>query len=97
MKTSDLPYQIIDHTADVGIIIKGTDLNDRFIRAAYTVTDPMMEGNIGENGALREITVKGEGLPELLVRWLGEVLYLFAGEKWITDTVEISALSPTKL
>ena len=97
MKRTDLNYQIIDHIADLGIIVKGTDLKDLFIRAAYAMTDLMVEGDIGENGALREITIKGEDLPDLMVRWLGEVLYLFAGERLITDTVEIGTLSPTKL
>jgi SHS2 domain-containing protein len=32
-----------------------------------------------------------------MVRWRGELLYLFAGEKLIANTIEISTHSATKL
>ena len=70
-------YQIIDHTADLGIIVKGADLKDLFIRAAYAMMDLMVEGDIEGKGVRRELTVEAEDVPDLMVRWLGEVLYLF--------------------
>jgi len=42
MNFNSLSYQIIDHTADLGIIVKGTDEKNLFIRAAQAMTDLMV-------------------------------------------------------
>jgi SHS2 domain-containing protein len=39
-------YQIIDHTADLGIIVKGPDVKNLFIHAARAMTDLMVKGEI---------------------------------------------------
>ena len=46
---------------------------------------------------MKEISVTAEDLSDLMVRWLGEILYLFVVEKLAVDTVAINALSPTQL
>ena len=90
-------YQIIDHTADLGIIVKGADLKDLFIRAAYAMMDLMVEGDIGEKGVRRELAIQGDDLPDLMVRWLGEVLYLFEAENLLVAKIEITSLSERRL
>ena len=42
MNSNSLNYEIIDHTADLGIVVKGVDVKDVFIRAAYAMTDLMI-------------------------------------------------------
>jgi len=37
-----LTYQIIDHIADLGIIVKGRDIENLFILAAQAMTDLMV-------------------------------------------------------
>ncbi|MBW1673223.1 MAG: archease [Deltaproteobacteria bacterium] len=37
MNFNSLNYQIIDHTADLGIIVEGTDEKNLFIRAAQAM------------------------------------------------------------
>lgn len=46
MNSTPLDYQIIDHTADLGIIVKGPDVKSLFINAAQAMTDLMVEGEI---------------------------------------------------
>ena len=83
MNATDLNYQIIDHTADLGIVVNGVDVKDVFIRAAYAMTDLMVKADINEKGAKRKVLVEGEDFPDLMVRWLSEILYLFDGEHLI--------------
>jgi len=90
-------YQIIDHTADLGIIVEGTDEKNLFIRAAQAMTDLMVEGDISKKTVIKDVLVEGEDLPDLMVRWLGEVLYLFDGEKLIVNSIEIKSISPITL
>jgi SHS2 domain-containing protein len=97
MSPTSPSYQIIDHTADLGIIVRGPDVKGLFINAALAMTDLMVKGHFGGKRTLKEISVTAEDLSDLIVRWLGEILYLFAAEKLAVDTVAINALSPTQL
>lgn len=97
MSATTPPYQIIDHTADLGISVRGPDVGGLFSNAARAMTELMVKGDLGDKRTLREVSVDSEDYPDLMVRWLGEVLYLFFAEKLITDTVEIKAIAPTQL
>jgi SHS2 domain-containing protein len=97
MKLTPLSYSIIDHTADLGIIVKGVDEKDVFIRAAQAMTDLMVKGDISKKTVIKDVLVEGEDFPDLMVRWLGEILYLFHGEKLIVNSIKIKSISPIKL
>ena len=97
MNTAPLTYQIIDHTADLGIIVKGVDEKDVFIRAAYAMTDLMVKGDISKKTVIKDVSIQGEDFPDLIVKWLGEILYLFHGEKLLVHSIEIKSISPITL
>ncbi len=97
MNSTSLDYQIIDHIADLGIIVKGPDVENLFIFAAQAMTDLIVKGGISEKTATRDVLVEGEDFPDLMVRWLGEVLYLFEGENLIVNSIEIKSISPIQL
>ena len=97
MYSTPLTYQIIDHTADLGIIVKGPDVKSLFILAAQAMTDLMVKGDISEKTAIRDVLVEGEDFPDLMVRWLGEILYLFEGENLMVHSIEIKSISPIQL
>jgi len=97
MNYTHLSYQIIDHTADLGIIVDGTDEKNLFVRAAQAMTDIMVEGDISKKTVIKDVLVEGEDFPDLMVRWLGEILYLFDGENLIVNSIKIKSISPIKL
>jgi SHS2 domain-containing protein len=97
MNFTPLTYQIIDHTADLGIIVQGTDEKNLFIRAAQAMTDLMVKGDISKKTVIKDVSLQGEDFPDLMVRWLGEILYLFDGENLIVNSIKIKSISPTKL
>jgi SHS2 domain-containing protein len=97
MSTAAPSYRIIDHTADLGIIVTGPDVGGLFISAARAMIDLMVKGDLGDKRAFREVSMSSEDYPDLIVRWLGEVLYLFAGDKLIVDSIEIKELNPTQI
>jgi SHS2 domain-containing protein len=90
-------YEIIDHTADLGIIVKGGNIKELFVNAANAMTDLMVKADIREKGAKRRLIVEGEDLPDLMVRWLSEVLFLFNGEHILVSAMEIGSINPTRL
>ena len=97
MNSNPVSYEIIDHTADLGMVVKGADARDLFTNAAYAMTDLMIEGDMGGKGAKRRITIEGDDYSDLMVRWLGEILYLFAAEKLLARRIVIKSMSPTRL
>jgi len=90
-------YEIIDHTADLGIIVKGPDVEQLFIRAALAMTELMVKGDSSDIVSTSEVVVQGEDFPDLMVRWLGEILYLFEGEDLIVHSIEIKSIGPVQL
>jgi len=86
-------YEIIDHTADFGIEVWGADLKELFENAAYAMFDTLTDTE--ELNALSEISVNvtGEDWPDLMVNWLRELLYLWAGKGLLVKTARISSIS----
>ena len=97
MNATDLNYQIIDHTADLGILVKGANIKDLFVNAADAMMDLMVKADVSDKGAKRKVLVEGEDFPDLMVRWLSEILYLFDGEHIVVSAIEISSISPMQL
>ncbi len=74
-----ISYQLIDHTADIGIKVKGRDLKSLFVNAAKAMFDVMVERGKGVRAVglkKMKIEVEGDSLEELFIRWLNELLSL---------------------
>ncbi|MBW2610481.1 MAG: archease [Deltaproteobacteria bacterium] len=95
MTTPD--YTLLDHTADLGIKIKGTDQKDLFKSAGKALMHLLVKINPSEKQTPMKISVSGDDLEDLMVRWLGEILYLFEGENLVVTSIEIESLSPSRL
>ena len=44
-----------------------------------------------------KISLDGNDLPDLMVKWLSEILYLFEGEKLIVNEIFINSISSNKI
>ena len=69
-------FQILDHTADVGLAVRGRDLKDCFETAARGMESIRVETRTVQGLEIRRICVEAETLEELLLKWLREILYL---------------------
>jgi SHS2 domain-containing protein len=96
-KGKAIDYLLIDHTADMGFEIKGSDLVNLFEKAGKALIH-MMFGLIPATGAdAIKISLIGDDLSDLMVRWLTEILYLFEGERLVTTDIVIDSLSSTTI
>jgi SHS2 domain-containing protein len=93
MTTPD--YTLLDHTADLGIKIRGTELVDLFENAGRALVHLILKIKSPGKTTPLNLSLSGDDLPDLMVRWLGEILYLFEGENLVVTSVNIGALSPS--
>jgi SHS2 domain-containing protein len=90
-------FTFIDHTADLGIRVRGKNMKDLFEEAARTMIRIMVSRVSGKINKTIKISINALDLEDLMVRWLGELLYLFEGEKKIMKNVQIDTISETHL
>jgi len=88
-----MKYELIDHTADFGIRVFSADLQTLFADAACALYDVITELELVEGLNDIDICVSGDDLPDLMVNWLREVLYLWTGKQELVKTVKILSLS----
>lgn len=90
-------FTLLDHTADLGIIVRGTNLRTLFEVAAKSMMYIMVKGKPVDTTKTFNLSVEGYDLADLMVRWLGEILYLFEGEHELVTGVEITSVSHSHL
>jgi SHS2 domain-containing protein len=78
-------------------MITGTNPEDLFRRAAQAITEIMFRINRIKGAESLEVSLDGEDLADLMVRWLGEILYLFDGEQKIVSDISLLKVSRTHL
>lgn len=91
-------FEILDHTADIGIAAYGKTKREVFINAARG----MFEIIAGETKNLEEnfydkINLEADNLEGLLFGWLNELLYISETKLVILNKYEIKKLSDNKI
>jgi len=69
-------YDLIDHTADVGVKAYGKNLSEAFEHAAKAMFDIITDNSEIETVGQYTILLDAHDLEQLLVDWLSELLYL---------------------
>ena len=90
-------FEILNHTADVGIIAYGADINEAFANAAKGMFSLITELEDVEEVMHRDIELTAPDQESLLVGWLNELIYLFDAENIIFKRFDITRLSNTHL
>lgn len=92
------PYEIIEHTADVGLRANGTTKKELFQNAARgmfaIISGDERRDNV-TSGTRKTIQIKKEvdTLEELLVDWLSELLYIFNKENILFKSFSVHELN----
>ncbi len=70
-------YEIIEHTADIGIRVKAKGLKELFSKTALSMFDIIAQPSAQSPVSKEiEIKLKADDLDELFVTWLNELLSL---------------------
>jgi Uncharacterized conserved protein len=91
-------YKTFDHTADIGIEIRGKTRKELFGNAVAAMFDVMVDWpsedkrlfSVEEIKPLEEkrIKITGNDLEDTLINFLREALYLFNGQGWLIKSCE---------
>jgi len=77
MKPSKKRFELIEHTADTGLVASGSTLAEAFANAAYGMFSIIADmANVRESES-RKVEVRADDAEMLLVDWLNELLYIF--------------------
>jgi SHS2 domain-containing protein len=89
--------QHLDHTADAGIIVQATTLEELFARAAWAMFSLLTDVPIIQPRLSTRLSVEATDRPALLVRWLAELNFLHVTRHELYCRFDILSLSDTQL
>ena len=90
-------FEIIDHTADVGIRAYGANMNQAFANAARALFSLITELDDVDEVLHRDTKLTAPDEESLLVEWLNELIYLFDVENILFKRFDITQLNNTQL
>ncbi len=90
-------YEQIDHTADVGLLVRGETLSLLFENAALGLFDVISGLDSIEPREERLVTVEAPGREELLVRWLSELNFIFSTEGMLFCAFHVASITDERL
>jgi SHS2 domain-containing protein len=90
-------FEVVEHTADIGIRVRATDLPNLFVTAAQGLTSLITEPATVNPTETREIRLEAEDRESLLVEWLNELIYLTEAQGIVFAQYEIDEMSDTTL
>jgi SHS2 domain-containing protein len=90
-------FEIVDHTADVGIRAYGASMNQAFANAAKALFSLIAELDNVDEVLHRDIELVAPDQESLLVEWLNELIYIFDAENIVFKRFDITQLNSTRL
>jgi len=89
-------FEIINHTADIAIAAYGADMKKAFANAALGMFSIIADVDKVNEEIKRDVEVTADGLKDLIVSWLNELLFICEIEKILFKRFDISELTETK-
>jgi SHS2 domain-containing protein len=90
-------FEIIEHTADVGIRAFGETLAEAFANAARAMFSLITSLDSIQEKIYRDIEVTAPDREILLVEWLNELIYLFDAEQLLFRRFDIINMTDTEI
>lgn len=81
-------FRFLDHTADAKFQAFGRTLAEAFANAALATVSLMWEPEKVEKKVDHPVSVQGRDLEQLLLRFLGELIYLWETRAFLTAVAE---------
>ncbi len=89
-------WEFFEHTADIGVRVRGATLPELFVNAARAMFAALGELVKAESGRRKELKLEAPSLEDLLHDWLAELLFEVEANHMLYDEMEVE-VAPGKL
>ncbi len=86
-------YEFINHTADLGIRVRGLSLAELFENAAWAMFDLIVDLDTVEVRHEATVEIRGGEREELLADWLRDLLYRYNGDEYLLKEFRIEHMN----
>jgi SHS2 domain-containing protein len=90
-------FEIMEHTADIGIIAYGADLKQVFSHAAEGLFSLIVDLETVKEKSMRPVEVNASDIEMLLASWLNEMIFVFDTEYLVIKRFEITDITSEHL
>ena len=90
-------FELIEHTADTGLIAYGNNIAEAFANAAYGLFSIIAELNRVRKAESRLVAVSAEDTDGLLFEWLNHLIYIFDVEHLLFKRFDITEFAEHNL
>ena len=97
MRSGDSEFRFLEHTADLGIVVRAENRDTLFQGAAHAMMQIMLEGRSRMPARSIDLSLTGSDPADLLVRWLSEILYLVEVERLVVIDAAVAFPAPNRL
>ena len=91
------PFRVLEHTADIGFEAFGATREEVFANAARALVHLMVDLETIVPQEQLSLRTEASDMPNLLVNWLSEILYLFDAEGWLFRDFDLPELTERSL
>ena len=88
----NVPYEILEHPADVGFLAHGRTLAELFENSALAMCSLACTPEKADERLERQIVARGSDIESLLYAWLTEILAIADAEQLVFSRVSVSEL-----
>jgi len=85
-------FRVLDHTADIGIVVNGRDLKTLFENAGHAFFHLLTDLRKVRPRVEKKVEVGAESLERMMVDWLSELLYLHDVENLLFKTFQVESV-----
>jgi len=92
-------YEILEHTADIRVKIKGKNLKDLFRNAGLAIFQISTQKLATTDDKIKNLSIKqkADNLDELFINWLNELLSLSAVKGLIFEDLKIGKINANSI
>lgn len=92
-----MKFEFFDHTADLGANIYGATREELFQSAGAALYHALGEFKLKSGRTTQYLKLQSDTIEDLLVEFVGELLYRFDAHRLLFDQVEVQELQPNYL
>ena len=94
-------FELVEHTADIGLKIYGKDKRELFINAArgmfFLITGSVVSSVRDKPKKYFTVESSASNLEDLIISWLNDILYIYDTEFVIFDEYTINSMTEKKI